>query len=166
MSASSTPPPESSFWPSAKASEEGPGHQMLHLWVDSVDDWYAYLKAKGLEERYEGVKLAEPKVMPWGLRICFVWDPAGVLLHIAEPHPKPQGHLQTGFRKPGTRFSRAPVPVIHAKRASPMIFDSDRQGRLRRRARPPRARARVRAVRAAHCAMLAPESARAKAGCS
>lgn len=68
-----------------EGADEGAKHQMLHLWAKSVDDWYAYLRRERIEERFEGVKIAAPEVMPWGLRVCFVWDPAGVLLHIAEP---------------------------------------------------------------------------------
>ncbi|MDH3692463.1 MAG: hypothetical protein OEU36_23780 [Gammaproteobacteria bacterium] len=59
---------------------------MLHIWVDSVDDWYEYLKPKKLDRKYSGVKVTEPDVLPWGWRILYIWDPAGVLLHIAEPH--------------------------------------------------------------------------------
>ena len=37
-----------------------------------------------LSEKFEGTKVAAPKLMPWGLLITYVWDPAGVLLHFAE----------------------------------------------------------------------------------
>lgn len=59
---------------------------MLHLWVESVDAWDAYLKAKELEKKFPGVKVAEPTITDWGWRILYVWDPGGYLLHIAEPH--------------------------------------------------------------------------------
>lgn len=59
---------------------------MLHFWVDSVDDWNTYLKPKKLDEKYPGVKIADPTVTEWGWRILYVWDPGGYLLHIAEPH--------------------------------------------------------------------------------
>ncbi len=59
---------------------------MLQFWVESADDWYEYLEPKNLSEKYPGTKISEPSVMPWGWRIVHVWDPAGVLLHFAEPH--------------------------------------------------------------------------------
>lgn len=59
---------------------------MLHFWVDSVDDWHAYLKPKQLDQKYERVKIAAPTVTDWGWHILFVWDPGCYLLHIAEPH--------------------------------------------------------------------------------
>ena len=63
-------------------------NMMLQLWVESVDDWYAYIKPMQLDKKYPGVKVAEPEVQPWGWRILYIWDPAGVLLHIGEPHTK------------------------------------------------------------------------------
>lgn len=59
---------------------------MMHLWVESVDSWYEYLKPMHLDKKFEGVKIAEPTVAEWGWRIHYVWDPGGWLLHIAEPH--------------------------------------------------------------------------------
>ena len=59
---------------------------MMHLWVDSVDDWYDYLMPMKLDREFTGVKIAEPVVAEWGWRILYVWDPGGWLLHIAEPH--------------------------------------------------------------------------------
>ncbi len=59
---------------------------MLQLWVESADDWFQYLQSKNLEEKYAGTKIAEPNIMPWGWKITYAWDPAGVLLHFAEPH--------------------------------------------------------------------------------
>ncbi|MEM9695652.1 MAG: VOC family protein, partial [Myxococcota bacterium] len=62
-----------------EGTDEAPKHQMLHLWVESADAWCAYLRTLDL-----GVKIPDPKLMPWGLRVCFVADPAGVLWHVAE----------------------------------------------------------------------------------
>lgn len=59
---------------------------MMHLWVESVDDWYAYLTMLRLDEKYPDVKIAEPVVAVWGWCILYVWDPGGWLLHFAEPH--------------------------------------------------------------------------------
>lgn len=65
-----------------EGADDSTKHQMLHLWVEDVDAWHAYLGDKRLEERFDGVRVAEPERMPWGLRVCFVWDPSGVLIHV------------------------------------------------------------------------------------
>jgi hypothetical protein len=59
---------------------------MLQIWVENVDEWFEYLKSKKLEKKFAGTKINAPEVMPWGWRIVYVSDPAGVLLHFAEPH--------------------------------------------------------------------------------
>ncbi len=57
---------------------------MLHFMVDSAQEWYDHFIAIQLAEKFEGTKVAPPELMPWGLIITHVWDPAGVLLHFAE----------------------------------------------------------------------------------
>ena len=52
---------------------------MLSLWVESVDDWQAYLKSLELDKKYPGVKVADPTITEWGWRILYVWDPGGYL---------------------------------------------------------------------------------------
>lgn len=59
---------------------------MMHLWVESVDDWWAHIEPMKLNERYAGVKVAEPALMDWDWRILFLWDPGGWLWHIGEPN--------------------------------------------------------------------------------
>lgn len=58
---------------------------MLQLWVEEIDKWEAFLKELNLEEKYPGVKVSDIAIEPWGWRIIYVWDPAGVLLHIGQP---------------------------------------------------------------------------------
>ncbi len=57
---------------------------MLHFMVNSAQEWYDHFLSIGLMEKFEGTKVAAPELMPWGLLITHVWDPAGVLLHFAE----------------------------------------------------------------------------------
>ena len=57
---------------------------MLHFVVDSAQEWSDHFSRIGLADRYEGTKVATPELMPWGLIVTHVWDPAGVLLHFAE----------------------------------------------------------------------------------
>ncbi len=57
---------------------------MLHFMVNSAQEWYDHFTEIKLAEAFKGTKVAPPKLMPWGLLITYVWDPAGVLLHFAE----------------------------------------------------------------------------------
>lgn len=57
---------------------------MLHFMVNSAQEWYDHFEKVRLVEKFEGTKVAQPELMPWGLLITHVWDPAGVLLHFAE----------------------------------------------------------------------------------
>lgn len=57
---------------------------MLHFMVNSAKEWYDHFMSIELAEKFEGTKVSEPELMPWGLIITHVWDPAGVLLHFAE----------------------------------------------------------------------------------
>jgi len=57
---------------------------MLHFWVNSAQEWYEHFYSIKLTEKFEDTKVSEPELMPWGLIVTHVWDPAGVLLHFAE----------------------------------------------------------------------------------
>jgi catechol 2,3-dioxygenase-like lactoylglutathione lyase family enzyme len=59
-------------------------HFMMHLLVNDVDAWWSRIAELGLAERYGVGAPAPPKLQPWGLVVAYVWDPAGVLWHIAE----------------------------------------------------------------------------------
>ena len=50
----------------------------------SAQAWYEYFETVQLTDKFDGTKIAPPELMPWGLFITYVWDPAGVLLHFAE----------------------------------------------------------------------------------
>lgn len=61
---------------------------MHQLFVDGLDEWWT--RTDGLVERF-GVR---PPVTPadrpdWGLRVGFLFDPAGVLWHVTEPLGRP-----------------------------------------------------------------------------
>ncbi|SNT29890.1 hypothetical protein SAMN05421640_3276 [Ekhidna lutea] len=58
-------------------------NSMLVLQVDNLSDYWEVLKAKNLDQKFKGVKLVEPTSFDWG-REGFVYDPSGVLWHIAE----------------------------------------------------------------------------------
>jgi uncharacterized glyoxalase superfamily protein PhnB len=57
---------------------------MMQLLVRDVDAWWQRIDAAKLEAEF-GVKPPRPPAMqPWGLKVGFVFDPAGVLWHVAE----------------------------------------------------------------------------------
>jgi len=57
---------------------------MMQLMVDDLDAWWAHIQALDLPGRF-GVQAPRPPAMqPWGLRIVYVFDPSGVLWHVAE----------------------------------------------------------------------------------
>ena len=57
---------------------------MIYVQVESVNEWYIHIK-KILEDKKEfsQCKIQAPKKEPHG-EICYVWDPSGVLIHLAE----------------------------------------------------------------------------------
>ncbi|MEM7738979.1 MAG: hypothetical protein AAF267_24720 [Deinococcota bacterium] len=56
--------------------------------VNSAQDWYEHFESIDLVNKFGGTKVSAPELMPWGLIIAHVWDPAGVLLHFAEKPDK------------------------------------------------------------------------------
>ena len=66
--------------------EEG-CNTMMQLMVDDLDAWWAHIRSLDLPGRF-GVAVPRPPAMqPWGLRIVYLVDPAGVLWHIAQRRP-------------------------------------------------------------------------------
>lgn len=58
---------------------------MLQLMVRDADAWWQeHIDAKALVADF-GVKLPRaPEIQPWGLKVGFLFDPSGVLWHVAE----------------------------------------------------------------------------------
>ncbi len=64
--------------------EEWAGNFMMQLMVDDLDAWWSHIESLDLPKHF-GVSSPKPPAMqPWGLRIAYVVDPAGVLWHFAE----------------------------------------------------------------------------------
>jgi catechol 2,3-dioxygenase-like lactoylglutathione lyase family enzyme len=63
---------------------------MMHLMVENLDAWWSHINALKLDERFPVPPPTAPKVEPWGLRICYVYDPSGVLWHVAAETDKPK----------------------------------------------------------------------------
>lgn len=57
---------------------------MMQLVVDDLDAWWAHVKALDLAKRFGVRPPRAPAVQPWGLRVAYIFDPAGVLWHIVE----------------------------------------------------------------------------------
>lgn len=56
---------------------------MMHLLVRDLDQRWQHIASLDLAKRF-GVKAPNPqKLESWGLRVAYVWDPAGVLWHVA-----------------------------------------------------------------------------------
>jgi catechol 2,3-dioxygenase-like lactoylglutathione lyase family enzyme len=65
--------------------EEGwANNAMMQLLVDDLDAWWAHLLELDLPARFGVPAPKAPALQPWGLRVAYVVDPAGVLWHVAE----------------------------------------------------------------------------------
>ncbi|WP_207483935.1 VOC family protein [Arenibaculum pallidiluteum] len=56
---------------------------MMHLMVEDLDRWWDHIAALGLDARFAVPAPRPPRKESWGLRVAYVWDPAGVLWHVA-----------------------------------------------------------------------------------
>ena len=57
---------------------------MMQLLVDDLDAWWAHISALDLPGKFGVQPPKPPALQPWGLRIAYVFDPSGVLWHIAQ----------------------------------------------------------------------------------
>lgn len=68
-------------------NKEWAENTMVQLLVDDLDAWWEFVRSLDLAERF-GVQPPKPPAMqPWGLKTVYVYDPAGVLWHVAERRP-------------------------------------------------------------------------------
>lgn len=56
---------------------------MMHLLVTDLDGWWSHVSAQNLAAAFQVEAPRPPRQESWGLRVAYVWDPAGVLWHIA-----------------------------------------------------------------------------------
>ena len=73
-----------SFLLQAFKAEEFAKNFMMHLLVADVAGWWQRIAALDLAGRYGVRAPAAPVMQPWGLVVAYVFDPAGVLWHIAQ----------------------------------------------------------------------------------
>jgi hypothetical protein len=64
--------------------EQWAGNFMMHLMVTNLDAWWKHIAGLDLEKKYGVQSPRAPKLESWGLNVAYVFDPSGVLWHIAE----------------------------------------------------------------------------------
>ncbi|HEX3984090.1 MAG TPA: VOC family protein [Acidisoma sp.] len=57
---------------------------MLQLLVRNVDSFWAGIDVAGLTAGFDVKPPRPPTMQPWGMKVGFIWDPPGVLWHVAE----------------------------------------------------------------------------------
>jgi hypothetical protein len=57
---------------------------MMQLMVDDLDAWFTHIEGLDLPGKFNVRPPSPPAMQPWGLRITYVFDPSGILWHIAE----------------------------------------------------------------------------------
>lgn len=64
--------------------EQWAGNFMMQLMVDDLDGWWTYIEGLDLAATFGVQSPRAPAMQPWGLRVAYLFDPSGVLWHIAE----------------------------------------------------------------------------------
>ncbi len=57
---------------------------MLHIAVQDTAQCFADISALTASGRFPGARVAPPRREPYGAWVTYVWDPCGVLLHLAQ----------------------------------------------------------------------------------
>ncbi len=57
---------------------------MMQLMVDDLDTWWAHIEGLDLPGRFGVQPPKAPAMQEWGLRVAYVYDPAGVLWHVSQ----------------------------------------------------------------------------------
>lgn len=60
---------------------------MMQLMVDDLDAWWAHIQSLHLPGRFDVQAPKAPAMQPWGLKVAYVYDPAGVLWHVCQRRP-------------------------------------------------------------------------------
>ena len=60
---------------------------MMQLMVDDLDAWWTHIASLDLPTRFGVAAPKPPTMQPWGLRIAYLFDPSGVLWHVAQRRP-------------------------------------------------------------------------------
>ena len=57
---------------------------MMQLMVDDLDGWWTHIQKLDLPARFGVTPPKAPAVQPWGLTVAYLYDPSGVLWHVAQ----------------------------------------------------------------------------------
>ncbi len=57
---------------------------MLQIIVVDAQAWFEHVRAVLANKQFGAARTQPPKREPWGFLVTYVWDPCGVLLHIAQ----------------------------------------------------------------------------------
>jgi catechol 2,3-dioxygenase-like lactoylglutathione lyase family enzyme len=57
---------------------------MMQLMVDDLDEWWAHIETLDLPHSFAVTQPKPPTMQPWGLRVAYLYDPSGVLWHVAQ----------------------------------------------------------------------------------
>ena len=60
-------------------------NSMLHMDVNDAELWYRHVTEVLRVRKYGAARVRAPKKEDYGALVTYVWDPVGVLLHLAEP---------------------------------------------------------------------------------
>lgn len=60
---------------------------MMQLMVEDLDAWWSHIASLDLVGRFGVAPPKPPMMQPWGLRVAYVYDPAGVLWHVCQARP-------------------------------------------------------------------------------
>jgi catechol 2,3-dioxygenase-like lactoylglutathione lyase family enzyme len=60
---------------------------MMQLMVDDLDAWWSHVCGLDLPSRFGVQPPKPPAQQPWGLRVAYLYDPSGVLWHVAQRRP-------------------------------------------------------------------------------
>jgi catechol 2,3-dioxygenase-like lactoylglutathione lyase family enzyme len=61
---------------------------MMQLLVEDLDAWWVRVEALDLPGRFGVQPPKVPAMQPWGQRVAYLFDPAGVLWHVGEVRPE------------------------------------------------------------------------------
>ena len=74
----------SAFVLQRRYQEDWAGNFMMQLMVDDLDAWWTHIQDLDLPRKFGVQPPKAPEAQPWGLRVAYVYDPSGVLWHIAQ----------------------------------------------------------------------------------
>lgn len=77
----------SRFYLQRHYTKEWAENSMLHISVQDAASCYAAIEKPLKSGRFPGARVAPPRQEPYGALVTYVWDPAGVLLHLAQWNP-------------------------------------------------------------------------------